>query len=231
MGQLTYPSNLETAVDAIADTDVAAFQQPSTVAGVRTQKKNLMSVFRTYFQTGVLNTRVTYDLSSADIIHALPTAVGFTERIIIKFSGGVPASKELSFTTVSGQTIDGDAASVWLGQGEGIIIFYSDDANWQIEVYEDSGSNANGDWKKLRDGVLECRDTDTSGVLSFTFTFALSPVNATYFVYLTGGDVGAKYAVWNGTPVKSVTSISGRWSATPTDANVFLDFLMTGKWK
>ncbi len=49
MAIIKYPNELETAVDAMADSDVAGFFQPDTTAGVRKQKKNLLSVWKSFF--------------------------------------------------------------------------------------------------------------------------------------------------------------------------------------
>ena len=49
MAIIKYPNELETAVDAMADSDVAGFFQPGTTAGVRKQKKNLLSVWKSFF--------------------------------------------------------------------------------------------------------------------------------------------------------------------------------------
>lgn len=49
MAIIKYPNNLETAVDAMSDTDLAGFYQPGTTAGVRKQKKNLLSVWKSFF--------------------------------------------------------------------------------------------------------------------------------------------------------------------------------------
>ncbi len=98
-------------------------------------------------------TPVNYDLTSGDVIHALPTAVGFIKEIIIEWHSGVVGANELSFTTISSQTINGELASVWLGQGEGIIVLYSDGSNWRVKEYEDA--IAVSDWEdvvKGRDG-------------------------------------------------------------------------------
>ncbi len=49
MAIIKYPNELETAVDAMSDSDIAGFYQPGTTAGVRKQKKNLLSVWKSFF--------------------------------------------------------------------------------------------------------------------------------------------------------------------------------------
>lgn len=117
------------------------------------------------FTTQIYTPKYFYkDLTSGSLIHALPDASNYIGDITIEWENGT-ITNNLSFTTVSGQTINGDLASVWVGEGNGIIILTSDLSDWRVKTYNDNGSNSNGNWYKTLRGnkkYLECDYLDST---------------------------------------------------------------------
>ncbi len=106
----------------------------------------------------------TYNIASANTVIALPDITGSVQRKTYYWTAG-DGSNTFSFTVSDASTIGGIAATLWLGEGAGHISIESDGSNWQVREYEDSGSNANGEWKKELDGSMR-----ESGVISGTTT-------------------------------------------------------------
>lgn len=102
----------------------------------------------------------TYDQTSSSHTHNLPDATTYIGDITIKGSNGTVSGFNLLFNTVGSQTIDGDADTIWKIEGNGIITLSSDGANWIVDSYTDSGSNANGEWEKYINGKAKGFDFD-----------------------------------------------------------------------
>ena len=94
-----------------------------------------------------------YDISTANTVIALPAITGLVQRLSYYWTGG-DGSNTFSFTVSDAATINGDLATVWIGEGEGHIEIESDGTNWRVKDYDDSGSNANGEWEKEITGKL-----------------------------------------------------------------------------
>lgn len=77
-----------------------------------------------------------FDISSSNQVYNLPAVKG-GQKEIIKWSGG-DGTYKLTFTTQGSDTIGGLAASVWEGEGEGIIVLSDDGGtDWVAQEYED----------------------------------------------------------------------------------------------
>jgi len=93
------------------------------------------------------------DISGTNFIKALPAINGKGQTVKVFWFGG-DGSNTQTFTVSDAATIGGVAANLWTGEGEGNINLSSDGTNWVVDAYEDSGSNANGTWKKSLNGEL-----------------------------------------------------------------------------
>ena len=96
----------------------------------------------------------TNDLTSGNITHTLPKVTGFPQTESIYWENG--GTFKLTLAVTNSETVGGLAAGTWEGEGEGHMLLESDGSNWQVREYEDSGSNANGEYQKYLDGILEC---------------------------------------------------------------------------
>lgn len=97
----------------------------------------------------------TYDISASNTVIALPNITGKVQRKTYYWTGG-DGTYTFSFTVSDASTIGGVAATVWLGEGEGLISLESDGSNWMVIEYNDyiKYSNASNDqyiWK-FKDG-------------------------------------------------------------------------------
>lgn len=107
----------------------------------------------------------TYDfaISAEDKSIVLPSAYSLNTDLTISWSGG-DGTYTLSIDPDTGQTIDGDAAGVWKGQGEGRMIVQRVSATlWQVRQYYDTsggvdfggGANSTGYFSKEASGKME----------------------------------------------------------------------------
>ena len=98
-------------------------------------------------------TRTKYNITdSNDVTVDLPDATNeVVERTYFRTGSG---SGKVLFSAYGSQTINGDSASVWYLEGEGIIKLVPAGGNWQVVEYNDKGSNSNGEWHKYIDGTL-----------------------------------------------------------------------------
>jgi hypothetical protein len=190
-----------------------------------------------------------YDLTSSGAVKALPTAVGYTDEITCFWSNGTVGGYNLSFTTVSSQTIDGIAASNWLGEGKGVITLVSDNSNWRVKEYQDDGLVAGaltgGYWEKKMNGDLICKNmntgtTITTGTASgniyinnadITFTFPHA-FNSIYNVDPQVQQIGD--IVWpidRSALTLSTTQYSMRLAGSSSGGQGYAGYIAYGKWK
>lgn len=177
MAQERWPNDMETAVDAISDSDVMGFYQPTTIAGVRKQKKNLITLFREYFQ----GPKTVYEITTGtDEVHALPDATAHPGEQTIKRRGA--GTGKATFTTVSGQKIEDLAASEWALVGTGELILFPYAGNWEVKKYSDKVSTgwvANSDW------------TDRSFAINHALSAGLSEIDIKFFISTDGTEDNA----------------------------------------
>ena len=121
----------------------------------------------------------TYNIASANTVIALPDITGSVQRKTYYWTAG-DGSNTFSFTVSDASTIGGVAATLWIGEGAGHISIESDGTNWQVREYEDSGSNANGNWKKFLDGELRCKFSDTNTIITTTALGSIFINSASY---------------------------------------------------
>ena len=119
-----------------------------------------------------------YDLSTGAKVHALPDASSYIGQISIHASGGTVGGNNLSLTTVSSQTIDGDTASTWKIEVEGKIVLEAISGNWEVVKYTDFGSDSNGYFQKLENGdvkmsVSQSKNNGTATFQTFTLPYTV----------------------------------------------------------
>ncbi|RLG44172.1 MAG: hypothetical protein DRN81_05120 [Thermoproteota archaeon] len=166
-----------------------------------------------------------YDIASSDTIHALPTAVGYTGEITVFWTGG-DGSNDITFTTVGSQTIDGLAASVWVGEGEGLITLVSDNSNWLVKEYRDSGTG----WKKEADGGMKQWGTQAVSSSSQTVTFSKTFISAAIQVvanHETAARMVAVVALATTNCILNVSAYDGSNDTSGSDAY----WTAKGRWR
>ena len=97
--------------------------------------------------------RAKFEITDAtDQVVALPDANGQTaERTYWRTGSG---TGKVTFTTYGSQTINGDSASVWYLEGEGVIKLAPVNGNWEVVEYYDKGGNDDKWWVKTIDGHI-----------------------------------------------------------------------------
>jgi len=132
---------------------------------------NTLNMFGDIIDESDLNRIVpSYDVytitTGSNQVHALPDAtLDVGEQTIKRYGAG---SGKVTFTTESGQTIEGISASTWELEAIGKIVLFPSGGNWEVKIYSDRGSNGNGNWKKLADGDLEQDGISTSTLATNT---------------------------------------------------------------
>lgn len=173
-----------------------------------------------------------YDLTSANMTHTLGPITGYPQTESIYWENG--GTYKLTIEDDDGNPLDFE------GEGTGNIFVETDGTEWRVREYNDSGSNANGDWEKYINGKLVCSFLDTVAYITTGATGNIFTVTTVYtfpmtFISLPEVMPGSKYVsarVWGG----------GLNLVTTTGATFFLlgdritasgypYYIATGRWK
>ena len=139
---------------------------------------------------------IVHNISAANQTVTLPAITGLKQRFEWFWTGGT-GSFVATPTVTDGATINGIAAALWLGEGTGHAVIVSDGTNWQVEVYEDSGS----DWNKYSNGILENRETIT---LSYLATTVLETDWTYPHAYVTGTKPSILFTAYRASPPTTI---------------------------
>jgi len=119
--------------------------------------------------------RQSYDITDAnDVIVTLPDAAECIEE------------REYWWNcTSTGKLLFYDAANTayldYEGEGEGNIVLAPVGGVWKVKTYEDSGSNANGKWRKFKDGWAEVWGGVSATLSSTVSNFLASTSGTSYY--------------------------------------------------
>ncbi len=181
----------------------------------------------------------TYDISAADTVLALPAIDGTQQRIRAYWING-DGSNTFTMSVSDAATVGGLAVGTWVGDGTGFIDLESDGtSDWKVVGYEDSGSNANGNFKKDGDGHLRCfGQTDQTGwtVLNGntyykTITLPAVAINTSY---VPSGSVEWPSAAWARYYEGSYTKTTTNYIAMQNSGGIGvirLDWSIIGRWR
>ncbi len=169
-----------------------------------------------------------YDLISANNTHIFPKVTMKGQVWDIFWTNG--GTYSLTLAVSNSETIDGETASTWEGEGEGHIRVISDGTNWQVVSYDDSGSNGYGKWQKYRSGKLICitvsQNPTTTSPLSNAFgttsgtTYYIADISFT----LPHNYINASYIC---TPITNAGSVGYTMQAYPSTSSVVYGLLTT----
>ena len=191
----------------------------------------------------------TIDLTSADVTYTLPKIIGGNQKVDIYWTNG--GTYKMTLAVTNSETVGGIAAGTWEGEGTGHAVIVSDGTNWQVEVYEDSGSvadsgtNTKRSWIKYLNGKMEVDGLGATADLPITSAFqggyrstsqslALGKIfiDTNYNIY---GTYNVSVASSFGINVSALSTSSGTlvYTAVTSQAYVNCDiaYHATGRWR
>jgi len=118
-----------------------------------------------------------FDLTAASELVTLPPHTGAPIKRVYTWTNG--GTHKIQFQ-------DSDLVlSEYEGEGAGIIEFVSTGTAWKVVKYEDTGSNANGEWEKSLNGKLICTGISDLVTNTVANNFFGGSAGATYFTFVS----------------------------------------------